>query len=80
VEAAKILGMSQVPTIRLENLNEDQIRAYIIADNKLAENAGWDKSSHGIQRNDVAGPATNLASHQVTRLKPYADTEKPRPT
>ena len=49
VEAAKILGMSQVPTIRLENLNEDQIRAYIIADNKLAENAGWDKSILAIE-------------------------------
>ena len=49
VEAAKILGLSQVPTIRLENLNEDQIRAYIIADNKLAENAGWDKSILAIE-------------------------------
>jgi ParB-like chromosome segregation protein Spo0J len=37
MEAAKILGMSQVPTIWLENLNENQIRAYIISDNKLAE-------------------------------------------
>jgi hypothetical protein len=49
VEAAKTLGMSQVPTIRLENLNQDQIRAYIIADNKLAENAGWDKSILAIE-------------------------------
>lgn len=49
VEAAKTLGMSQVPTIRLENLNEDQIRAYIIADNKLAENAGWDTSILAIE-------------------------------
>src|ERR1700726_4240042 len=42
VEAAKLLGMKKVPTICLENLNEDQIRAYIIADNRLAEKAGWD--------------------------------------
>ena len=41
-EAAKLLGMDRVPTIRLESLNEDQIRAYVLADNKLAENAGWD--------------------------------------
>jgi hypothetical protein len=44
VEAAKLLGMGTVPTIRLEHLTEDQIRAYIIADNRLAENAGWDNS------------------------------------
>jgi DNA modification methylase len=49
VEAAKLLGMEQVPTIRLENLSEDQIRAYIIADNKLAENAGWDNSILAIE-------------------------------
>jgi len=44
VEAAKLLGMEEVPTIRLEGLTEDQIRAYIIADNRLAEKAGWDIS------------------------------------
>lgn len=32
-----------MPTIRLENLSPNQIRAYVIADNRLAENAGWDK-------------------------------------
>jgi DNA modification methylase len=44
VQAAKLLGMKKVPTICLENLNEDQIRAYILADNKLAEKAGWDNA------------------------------------
>ena len=43
VEAAKLLSMDAVPTITLEDLTEDQIRTYILADNKLAENAGWDK-------------------------------------
>jgi ParB-like chromosome segregation protein Spo0J len=43
VEAAKRLGVTEVPTIRLDQLTKEQIRAYIIADNKLAENAGWDK-------------------------------------
>jgi DNA modification methylase len=41
-EAAKRLGLTQVPTIRLDGLTKEQIQAYIIADNKLAENAGWD--------------------------------------
>lgn len=49
VEAAKQLGMARVPTVRLENLTEDQIRAYVIADNRLAENAGWDKSILAIE-------------------------------
>jgi len=44
VEAAKLAGMWQVPTIRLKNLSPDQLRAYVIADNRLAENAVWDKS------------------------------------
>ncbi len=42
VEAAKSLKMKQVPCIRLSHMSEVQKRAYIIADNKLAENAGWD--------------------------------------
>src|ERR1017187_3247240 len=39
--AAILLSIEQVPTICLDQLTEAQIRAYIIADNKLAENAGW---------------------------------------
>lgn len=49
VEAAKLLGMKKGPTICLENLNEDQIRAYILADNKLAEKAGWDNAILAIE-------------------------------
>src|SRR6202451_3200815 len=44
VEAAKLLGIALVPAIRLENLFPNQLRAYVIADNRVAENAGWDKS------------------------------------
>jgi DNA modification methylase len=49
VEAAELLGMVEVPTIRLENLTKDQIRAYVIADNRIAEKAGWDKSILAIE-------------------------------
>ena len=38
VEAAKLLGIENVPTLRLSHLNEAQRRAYVIADNKLAQN------------------------------------------
>ena len=49
VEAAKLLGMEKVPTIRFEDLTEAEIRAYVIADNKLAENAGWDRELLAIE-------------------------------
>jgi hypothetical protein len=49
LEAARLIGMAKVPTVRLENLTEDQIRAYVIADNRLAEKAGWDKSILAIE-------------------------------
>ena len=42
VQAARKLGMAEVPCIMLDNLTELQKQAYIIADNKLALNAGWD--------------------------------------
>ena len=41
--AAKLLNLKTVPTIRLGYLDETQRRALVIADNKIAENAGWDE-------------------------------------
>jgi len=43
IEAAKYLGMRMFPVLRVEHLTEPQKRAYILADNKLAQNAGWDR-------------------------------------
>lgn len=42
LEAAKMLGFSKGPVIELSHITTEQKRAYIIADNKLALNAGWD--------------------------------------
>jgi hypothetical protein len=42
LQAAQDLGINLVPTILLEGLTEAQRKAYVIADNKLALNAGWD--------------------------------------
>jgi DNA modification methylase len=47
--AAKLLGIGRVPTILLEHLTPDQLRAYVIADNRLAEKAGWDTSILSIE-------------------------------
>ena len=41
IEAARRIGMTEVPTIRIEDLTEAQIRAYRIADNRIAELSGW---------------------------------------
>ena len=43
LRAAQKLGLSKVPVLVLDRLTETQKRAYILADNKLAENAGWDE-------------------------------------
>jgi DNA modification methylase len=49
VEAARLLGIDAVPTCRLSHLSEADKRAYILADNKLAEKAGWDKELLAIE-------------------------------
>src|SRR5437763_5352925 len=49
VEAAKVLGIDAVPTCRLSHLSEADKRAYILADNKLAEKAGWDRELLAIE-------------------------------
>ncbi|MGN6716822.1 MAG: site-specific DNA-methyltransferase [Candidatus Binatia bacterium] len=43
VKAAELLGFTCVPTIKLSHLSDAEKRAYIIADNRLAEKAGWDR-------------------------------------
>jgi DNA modification methylase len=49
IEAAKLLGIGEVPTIRLDHMTEAQKRAYVIAGNRLAENAGWDRELLGLE-------------------------------
>ena len=43
MEAAKLLGWEKVPCLRISHMTKTQKRAYILADNKLALNAGWDE-------------------------------------
>tara|TARA_R110000787_G_scaffold165742_2_gene278818 strand:- start:407 stop:1591 length:1185 start_codon:yes stop_codon:yes gene_type:complete len=51
--AAQLLKLTEVPTITLSGLSDAQRRAYIIADNKLALNAGWDEQLLGIEITDL---------------------------
>jgi ParB-like chromosome segregation protein Spo0J len=52
-EAGKLLGLKQVPVIRISHLNEAEIRAYMLADNKLAEKAGWDREALALEFEDL---------------------------
>lgn len=54
VAAAKQLGMSEVPTIELAHLSDAERRAYVIADNRLAELAGWDRDILTIELQSLA--------------------------
>ena len=53
IMAAKLLKMDEVPTITLSGLTEAQIKAYIIADNKIALNAGWDEEMLKVELSEL---------------------------
>jgi len=53
-EAARLIGMSDVPTVRVDHLTTAQVRAYVIADNKLAENAGWDRALLALELQELS--------------------------
>lgn len=53
VMAAQKLHMAEVPTVCLSHLSEAQVKAYILADNKLALNAGWDNDMLKVELEDL---------------------------
>jgi DNA modification methylase len=61
VLAARKLGLPDVPCIRLSHLTESQKRAYILADNKLALNAGWDDALLAVELADLKLEGVDLA-------------------
>ena len=60
VMGARKLGLAEVPCIRLDHLTETQKRAYIIADNKLALNAGWDEELLAVEFSELADAGFDL--------------------
>ncbi|MEO0852491.1 MAG: DNA methyltransferase [Cyanobacteria bacterium J06648_11] len=53
VEAAKLLGMKTVPTLALSHMSPSERRAYMLADNKIALNAGWDTELLAVELQEL---------------------------
>jgi ParB-like chromosome segregation protein Spo0J len=52
--AAQTLGLTQVPTLQVDWLSPEQQRAYVLADNRLAEKAGWDKELLALELGELS--------------------------
>jgi ParB-like nuclease domain len=73
VLAARKLGMAAVPCIELAHLTDTQKRAYILADNKLALNAGWDEEMvrvelEGLRAEDFDVSLTGFGAEELAAL------------
>lgn len=80
VMAARKLNLSEVPCIRLSHLSETQRKAYILADNKLALNAGWENSLLSVELEDLVNSGfdislTGFTQEEMDALKPVEVTE-----
>ena len=54
VEAAKLIGMTEVPCLRFDHMSASEKRAYVLADNKLALNAGWDEELLALELKELS--------------------------
>ena len=79
IQAARKLGLAEVPCVRLEHLTETQRKAYIIADNRLALNAGWNEELLTIELNDLLadGFALDILGFDSDELKNLLDPITP---
>lgn len=59
--AAQKLGLKKIPCVKESHLTEAQKRAYIIADNKLSINAGWDDELLAVELSDLQGEGFDLS-------------------
>lgn len=75
--AARKLGHTKVPTIELKDLTKTQKKAYIIADNRLALNAGWDNEMLTIELNDLLadGFALDILGFDAKELNALLEPE-----
>jgi len=78
VMAAKKLGLDEVPTIELKHLTKTQKKAYILADNRLALNSGWDNDLLALELGELSddGFDLDLLGFDDTELSLLDDTEQ----
>ena len=82
VLAAKKLGMRQIPTIELSGLSPTQKRAYILADNRLALDAGWDEDLLKLELTELQElnfdlALTGFSDEEIEELLDMDDEEEP---
>ena len=54
VAAAKRLGLTSIPTVQVDHLSPAELRAFVIADNKIALNAGWDEALLRVELEELS--------------------------
>jgi DNA modification methylase len=72
-EAAQFLGLENIPVIRLDHLTETQARAYLLADNKLAERSSWDDASLALQLKELSELALDFDFEAIGFEMPEVD-------
>lgn len=85
LDAAKILKLERVPAIVLSGLSEEQRRAYVIADNKIALNSGWDEDLLleeilFLQEKDFDLSLIGFSDEELNALLPDEEVEEKRKT
>jgi DNA modification methylase len=74
LEAAKLLGLPAVPTVQISDLSDAQKRAYVLADNRLAERAGWDRATLALELGELSlllpdlGMSVDLTGFEVGEI------------
>lgn len=81
VEAAKLAGLDTVPVVRLDHLNPGERRAYLLADNRLALESGWDREILALELRELDAldfnlPALGFSLPEIDRL--YEDLDEKR--
>lgn len=87
VTAARNIGMTEVPVVCVAHMTPQQARAYLIADNRLAENAGWDMDLLKKELEELAGSlgidptvtGYDLPDIESLRFSDVAETAAPQP-
>ena len=88
LEAARLAGLDRVPVVKFDHLSAAQKRAYLIADNKIAEQAGWDREMLAIEFGELIDllPAegldvslTGFEAPEIDSLLADLGSSKPEP-